>query len=87
MSKTGQGLFIKTDTNYMKRMSLFDLIFNVLKDGRVIFIFIAVFLYLAFFLYVLHYKKKPRKIKVKKIKEEAASPAPKEADDEDDETI
>lgn len=69
--------------------NLFALVLNVIKNKYIIFIFIAVFLYLSFFLYVVNYRKKPRKIKVKKLKE-AAPPKPsseEEEDEADDEVI
>lgn len=65
----------------MDTENLFALVLNVIKNKYIIFIFIAVFLYLSFFLYVVNYRKKPRKIKVKKLKE----PAPPKSSGEEEE--
>jgi ABC-type transport system involved in Fe-S cluster assembly fused permease/ATPase subunit len=56
-------------------MSVLKIALRVLKDWRVIVIAIAVILYLSFYISIVSYRKKPKKIRVKK-----KPPAPKQAE-------
>jgi hypothetical protein len=61
-------------------MSFLDVILAVLKNKYVIIAFVAVILYLSFINYIISYRKRPKRVKQKKVIESA--PAPKKESQE-----
>lgn len=64
-------------------MSVFDVILAVIKNKYVIIAFVAVIFYLSFINYIISYKKRPKRVKTKKVVEVA----PKKQDEEEAESI
>jgi oligopeptide/dipeptide ABC transporter ATP-binding protein len=54
-------------------LSVLDVILAVLRNKFVIIVFIVIILYLSFINYIIRYKKRPKKVKPKKVVESAPS--------------
>jgi hypothetical protein len=74
-----------TEITTMNMTAILKIAIQVLKDWRVIVIAIAIIFYLSFYISIISYRKKPKKIPVKKKPAPPKQQASKKAEDKDDE--